>query len=290
MASGSWLNYALVTMLAWGVWGAFSDLPAQNGFPDTLTYVVWSLTMILPAAWSLRQAGWRVRRDARSLALGLAIGFTGAGGQLVLFRALTQGPAYLVFPIISLSPVITIALSFLFLRERTGRLGAAGIALAVLSLPFLNDWSPQGADGGYGLWFLLSLGILAAWGLQGYFIKLAHATMDSASIFFYMTLTGLLLVPGALLLTDFHKPVYLGLSGPYLAAAIQMLNSIGALTLVIAFRHGKAIVVSPLTNAGAPLLTAVIAIGLAGAMPGPYKLVGIGLAFAASLLLALQPE
>jgi hypothetical protein len=57
---------------------------------------------------------------------------------------------------------------------------------------------------------------------------------------------------------------------------IQVLNSIGALTLVHAFRHGKAIVVSPMVNAGAPLLTAVIAMGVAGAMPGPYKLAGIG--------------
>jgi hypothetical protein len=30
--------------------------------------------------------------------------------------------------------------------------------------------------------------------------------------------------------------------------------------------------------------------GVAGAMPGPYKLAGIGLALLAALLLALQPE
>jgi len=37
-----------------------------------------------------------------------------------------------------------------------------------------------------------------------------------------------------------------------------------ALLLVYAFRYGKAIVVSPLVNAGAPLLTALIALGVAG--------------------------
>jgi drug/metabolite transporter (DMT)-like permease len=290
MNSRSWLSYALVTTLFWGVWGAFSDLPAQHGFPDMLTYVVWSLTMVLPAAWTLRRAGWRVRHDARALALGLAIGLTGAGGQLVLFHALTIGPAYLIFPIISLSPVITIALSYLLLGERTGRLGLAGIALAVLSLPLLNDWAPQDGSNGLGLWFLLALVILLAWGLQGYVIKLAHASMDSQSIFFYMMLTGLMLVPAALLLTDFRKPIYLGLSGPWLAAAVQLLNSIGALTLVYALRQGKAIVVSPLTNAGAPLLTALIAMALAGTLPGPFKIAGIALSFGAALLLALQPD
>jgi drug/metabolite transporter (DMT)-like permease len=290
MASGNWLGYALVTTLLWGVWGAFSDLPAQHGFPDTLTYVVWAFTMILPAAWTLRRSGWKVRHDARAIALGMAIGLSGAGGQLILFHALTIGPAYFIFPIVSLSPVVTIVLAYLLLGERTGRTGLAGIILAVASLPLLNDWSPQGGASGAGLWFLLALGILLAWGLQGYFIKLAHATMDSESIFFYMMLTGLLLVPGALLLTDFRQDIYLGASGPYLSAAIQMLNAVGALTLVYAFRYGKAIVVSPLTNSGAPLLTAVIAMAVAGAMPGPYKIAGIALAFIASLLLALQPE
>jgi drug/metabolite transporter (DMT)-like permease len=80
------------------------------------------------------------------------------------------------------------------------------------------------------------------------------------------------------------------LDGPGLAAAIQILNAVGALTLVFAFRYGKAIIVSPMVNAGAPLLTAVISLALAGAMPGPFKFAGIALALAAALLLALQPE
>ncbi len=132
--------------------------------------------------------------------------------------------------------------------------------------------------------------ILAAWGVQAYVIKLANLTMDPASIFFYMMLCGLLLVPVALAMTDFSQPINYGLDGPGLAAAIQVLNSIGALTLVFAFRYGKAIIVSPLVNAGAPLLTAVISMFLLGVVPGPMKIAGIALALVAALLLALQPE
>jgi drug/metabolite transporter (DMT)-like permease len=131
---------------------------------------------------------------------------------------------------------------------------------------------------------------MAAWGLQAYYIKLANATMDAESIFAYMTLTGLLFIPGALYLTDFSKPVYLGLSGPYLSAVIQMLNAVGALLLVYAFRYGKAIVVSPLINAGAPLLTTGISLGLAGTLPGAYKLVAAVFALLGAILLSLQPE
>jgi len=284
----AWLVHALVTTLLWGIWGALAGVPGEHGVPETINYVVWALTMIPPAAFVLLRGGKPLQRDPRSLALGLAIGLLGAGGQLILFHAVRIGPPYLIFPIISLSPAITIALSLAVLKERTGPLGTLGIALALLALP-LFDYRPDGASG-YGLWFLLSLGILAAWGVQAYVIKLANYTMDAASIFFYMMLSGLLLVPVAFAMTDLGQPVNTGLDGVGLAAVIQVLNAIGALTLVFAFRYGKAIIVAPLVNAGAPLLTAMLSMILLGVVPGPMKIAGIALALTAALLLALQPE
>lgn len=284
-----WLLYAMTTLLLWGVWGAFAGLPSANGLPETLNYVVWSLTMIPPALIVLSRGGQPLLRDRRSVTLGLAIGLLGAGGQLLLFHAVRIGPPYLIFPIISLSPALTIALSFALLRERTGLLGLVGIVLALLSLP-LFDYRADGEAAGYGSWFAMALAILAAWGVQAYVIKLANATMDAASIFFYMMLSGLLLSPVALAMTDFSQPINYSLDGPGLAAVIQVLNAIGALTLVYAFRYGKAIIVSPLVNAGAPLLTALLSLLLAGGMPSSYKVAGIVLALTAALLLAVQPE
>jgi uncharacterized membrane protein len=158
-----WLGYALATTLLWGVWGAFTGVPSQHGFPETLVYVVWALTMVPPALIVLARAGWKVRHDGRAIAYGLAIGLLGAGGQMILFYAVKAGPTYLIFPLISLSPVLTIALSFVFLRERTGMMGLAGIVLAICALP-LFDYTPGGAPQQYGLWFVLALGVLVAWG------------------------------------------------------------------------------------------------------------------------------
>jgi len=295
--------YALVTTGFWGVWGAFAEFPTRHGFPDTLVYVVWALTMIPPALYAMQRTGWRVLRDPKSLLLGSLIGFTGAGGQMLLFHAVHTGPAYLIFPIIALSPVITIALSMLFLKERVTKVGALGVALALIALPLFN-YSPGGeADAVYTgavsggasslqhvTWFVYAVIILLAWGVQAYFMKLANGTMDAENIFLYMALTGLALIPVALWMTDFGVPIEYGWHGPGLAAVTQILNAVGALTLVYAFRYGRALVVAPLANAGAPMITAIVSMVVLSVMPSAITVAAIALAFLAAALLAIEPE
>ena len=288
-SSRAWLINALVTVVLWGVWGAFSGISPQRGFPETLVYCVWALTMIPPALVVLAQAKWAFDRSPRAIAYGLAVGLLGAGGQMVLFYAVARGPAYLIFPIISLSPVITIVMSFALLGERTGKLGALGIVLALLALPTF-DFTPGSAGGTASAWLIPALIVMLCWGVQAYFMKAANHIMSAESIFVYMAATGLLLIPFAWAMTDTSKPINWGLDGPGLAAVIQVLNAIGALTLVFAFRYGKAIIVAPLANAGAPLATALLSLVVLGVVPGALKSVGIALALAASLLLAIEPD
>ena len=71
---------------------------------------------------------------------------------------------------------------------------------------------------------------------------------------------------------------------------IQVLNSIGALCLVFAYRYGKAIVVSPLTNAIAPVITIVISLVLYVVFPHTVTLLGMILAITATFLLAIVEE
>ena len=71
---------------------------------------------------------------------------------------------------------------------------------------------------------------------------------------------------------------------------IQILNSIGALCLVFAYRYGKAIVVSPLTNAIAPVITIVISLVLYSVFPHTVTLVGMIVAIVATFLLAIVEE
>jgi drug/metabolite transporter (DMT)-like permease len=290
LKSKHWLSYAIVTTLTWGLWGALIEIPEKGGFPATLGYAVWALTMIIPAVIVLKKVGWKIEKDKKSILLGLIIGFTGAGGQVILFQALRTGPAYLVFPFISLSPVITILLSLLFLKERAGTRGWIGILLALLAIPLLSYSSGDGNSTSGNLWIILSLLVFLAWGFQGFVMKFANETMKAESIFFYMTITGIMLIPFAIFMTDFNQEINWGLSGPYLTAAIMILNSVGALMLVYAFRYGKAIVVSPLVNAVAPIITVVLSLILYQVIPHIVIVSGIVLAVVAIFLLAIEED
>ncbi len=152
-----WLLFALITMTFWGVWGAFIETPEKAGFPATLGYIVWSLTMIPPALVGLALIKWKLDRDWMSIVFGMTIGLLGAGGQLALFHALVDGPAYLVFPIISLSPAVTVIFSVIFLKESASRRSWIGIALALVAILLMSLQKPDDSIIKGYLWFAFAI-------------------------------------------------------------------------------------------------------------------------------------
>lgn len=283
-----WLFCTIFTVGGFGLWGALINSTAEAGFPETLGYCVWALTMIPPSLIALRLANWQLEYNIPALLLGCAAGFLGAGGQLILFKTLRTAPAHLVFPFIALSPVLTILMALIITRERATIKGWLGIILALVAGVFLSY--SEGGSGGIGFWVFLALLVFLAWGIQGFVISYANRRMRAESIFFYMMLTSLLLSPFAIWITDFRQEINWGIRGPYLAAAIQVLNSVGALFLVYAYRYGKAIIISPLINAGAPVVTILISLLLHWTLPHPIHSVGIVFAIIAAILMALEEE
>jgi uncharacterized membrane protein len=280
-----WLAYAIITTVFWGIWGAFIEIPEKAGFPATLGYIVWSATMIPCALVALKIINWKPETDKRSVFLGLTVGILGAGGQLILFEALREGPAYIVFPLISLFPVLTIILSVIFLKEHTNKKHWTGITLALIAAVFLANPKLTGNETSGDNWLLLSVIVFIMWGLQAYVMKFSNNTMKAESIFMYMAIGALLLCPFAIWMTDFSQSVNWGFKGPYLAFIIQILNSIGALTLVYALRYGKAIIVVPLTGLS-PVITIIISLIIYAVFPGTVLLIGLIMAAVAILLLS----
>ena len=283
----NWLLYALITMITWGVWGAFSD---QTTLPKNLVYVVWALSMVPCALAALINIHFKLDVRRKPALLSTAVGLLGAGGQLVLFLALDYAPAYLVMPMISVAPIVTVLLSTIFLKERVSRLGILGIVLAFVALVCFA--LPDNTDGGAAkswIWIVYASVVFICWGIQAFVMKLANnSTPDAESVFVYMTIAAVLLIPVALLMGDGSCITSQGWGELTKVFFVQILNSIGAFTLVYANRYGKAMIVAPLADACAPVIMCVISLILYAAVPTVPQIIGIVAAISCVLIFSRE--
>jgi uncharacterized membrane protein len=273
-----------VTVL-WGVWGALIEIPEKAGFPATLGYSVWALTMIPVSLIALKKVKWQLNHDKKSILYGMLAGLLGSGGQLILFQTLRIGPAYIVFPIISLYPVVTITLSIIFLKERASRKAWIGIVLALIAILLLSYVPPENSATEGLLWLILAITVFIMWGIQAYVIKLASSDMNSESITFYTMSSSIALTPIAFMMTNFSENINWGMSGSVAAVIIQSLNAVGFLFFAYAIKYGKAIIVVPMMSL-APVITVILSLILYAVMPHSIVMSGMIIAFIAIYLMA----
>ncbi len=287
-----WLLYALVTMVTWGIWGAFSD---QTTLPKTLVYVMWALSMLPCALVALVNIGFKLDVRSKPALLSMGVGLLGACGQLVLFLALDYAPAYLVMPMISVAPIVTVLLSATFLKEKVSKLGIIGIALAFVALVcFALPDSKDGAVSSW-IWIIYASMVFIFWGVQAFVMKLANnSTPDAESVFVYMAISAVLLIPVALLMGKNDPSLAsFGWGEPTKVFFVQILNAIGAFTLVYANRYGKAMVIAPLADACSPVICCLLSIVLLliahlNALPSVWQICGMVAAISCVLIFSRE--
>ena len=278
MKNKLWLLFILITVVTWGIWGAFSGYQISHGIPDTVVYNAWALSMLPCALVALIINKGKLTFSWRGIGLGAIVGLLGAGGQLVLFKALTLGPSYIIYPFISMSPVVVITLASIFLKERANKWQMAGIVVALAAILLLSlETGNEGSPVTGWLWIVLAVLVLLAWGIQGFFMKFANESMDAESLFVYMALFAVLLAPVAYFMTPdaatfFAQEAVMGTF--WSSFGIQILNSIGALTLVYAYRYGKSVVVSPMEGL-APMVTVLLSLVILHVIPNPLQIAGL---------------
>ena len=127
-----WYLYAVLTVIAWGLWGIFSKLAANYSKPkqallfQTVGVLAFAVVVLFiekfQIEWSLPGFSWA--------ALG---GFFAFVGFLTFFAALDTGKASTVVTLSALYPLVTILLSIAFLHETLTARQGAGIALALVA-------------------------------------------------------------------------------------------------------------------------------------------------------------
>ena len=124
--------HAVMTLVAWGVWGVFSKLASGYTRPrQTLLFQavgVMAFRLVVLTMERFRSSGRR--RDSACQA---AAGFVNFIGFLCFFWAIEKGKVSTVIAMSSLYPVVTIVLSVLFLQEKITPREGLGIACALLA-------------------------------------------------------------------------------------------------------------------------------------------------------------
>jgi bacterial/archaeal transporter family protein len=126
----TWVFYACVATLCWGVVGLLQKLGTNRvSSRSLLIWLVVGFAAMLPALWrdgDITGLGWRV------LLIGLLGGAANGLGSWALFEALERGAkASVAVPLTALYPLVTIMLARIFLAETLTLRQWAGIALAV---------------------------------------------------------------------------------------------------------------------------------------------------------------
>jgi bacterial/archaeal transporter family protein len=126
----TWLFYALMATLCWGVVGLLQKLGTNRiSSRSLLIWLVVGFAALLPLLWrggALAGLGWR------TLSIGLLSGAANGLGSWALFEALERGAkASVAVPLTALYPLVTVVLARIFLAETLTFRQWIGIAMAV---------------------------------------------------------------------------------------------------------------------------------------------------------------
>ena len=134
----AWLFYTLLTALLWGVWGFEAKLLMDRASPYA-GQVLFTFGLVVPLAvvlFSKRRFSGEHR--ARGTFYAVLTGLLGGGGNIAFYVALNSGSASTVVPMTSLSPLVTVLVGVVFLKERMRARQYAGLALALVAIYLLS--------------------------------------------------------------------------------------------------------------------------------------------------------
>jgi uncharacterized membrane protein len=112
----TWLRYALLCILWWGVFGFLSKIGSDRASPAQMQ-ILFTAGMLPLAAGALSRG--KIDRDRLGAAYGVLIGMLSGLGGIAYFTAMANGKASLVGPVASLFQLLTVLLAVGILKERS---------------------------------------------------------------------------------------------------------------------------------------------------------------------------
>jgi len=209
-----------------------------------------------------------------------------------LYKALQiGGEGSVIVPLTGMYPLVTVILARFLLKEKLNRIQTAGIGLALVAIYLFSPRESLGATvnwrSAYSVWMLYALLALFLFGVACITMKFAtrHISDELSTIFYtvgYILLAIVIVVAGSVEWNISWKNWVLGM-------LVGLLMNAATLTLFVAYRWGKASIVTPLT-ALYPLITVLLAGLILKEHFDFVKVVAVGLALMAGLALSIETQ
>lgn len=256
-----WLTFSLITIALFGFWGFVSTAITKDVAPLTVqllsTIGLLPVAVLLAFSPKLRKGtgfGW-------GIFFATLTGVLGGTGNIALYKALQLGgEGSVVVPLTGVYPLVTVIGARFLLKERLNRIQSLGVVLALGAIYLFSPRESLGVGvdwrSAFSPWMIYGLIALILFGAACITMKFATRYIsDELSTIFYTV--GYILLAVVIILTgsvDWH----VSLKNWGLGILVGLLMNAATLALFVAYRWGKASIVTPLT-ALYPLVTVVLA-------------------------------
>jgi drug/metabolite transporter (DMT)-like permease len=283
-----WLGLTIAALALWGLYGIAFKIASDHLSPIA-GQLLSTAGLLLPALFLIGPVV-RERRSTAGLFIGFISGVCGALGNFALLASLgAGGQAAIVFPLTALYPLVTVVIAVLLMRERARRVQVIGMCLAILAVLLLSvdvSASYTRVDLKLSTALLYAFAALLAFGLAAVFQKVATNRVSAETAF--ATFAAGFIPPSILILLLEPLSVNLPVSAALWAIAGGLLNGLGVLATLAAYRRGgKASVVTPLA-AIYPMITVILAVVFLDEKLVAVQIAGIALALVGGVLLSRE--
>ena len=131
--------YFIFILLAWGLWGFFGKYALK--FISPISLILWEsigsviFYLVISVVLFLN---YKFETNATGITMSILTAFFGVLGIIIFFFTLSKTKSSILVPLTALYPVITVILSFVFLKEKVTLAQGAGIVLAIIASVLLS--------------------------------------------------------------------------------------------------------------------------------------------------------
>lgn len=130
----NWLIYALICTLLYGFWGFFGKL-ATKSIDYKTVFVYETIGAILTTVFIFANSkSLSLEGNITGIVFALLIGVCGTVASVIFLRSIESGPVISVISITSLYPLITVFLSYFFLKEAITIQQMIALVLAIVAV------------------------------------------------------------------------------------------------------------------------------------------------------------